>query len=156
MNNPPPTPDAHAPAPNPGPNAPPATNQPGPEKHHGLTWILILLVIVAGVVALVLLTGKKPKPPLPPPVTITVTNVQKGDIAVAVSSLGSVQPVYTATMSPRVDGQLIAVNYTEGQMVASNDLLAVIDPGPYQAALTQASGQLERDKALLEGAKIDF
>ena len=41
-------------------------------------------------------------------------------------------------------------------MVASNDLLAVIDPGPYQAAVTQASGQLERDKALLEGAKIDL
>ena len=80
----------------------------------------------------------------------------KGDIDVAVSALGSVQPVYTATMSPRVDGQVIAVNYMEGQMVASNDLLAVIDPGPYQAALTQATGQLQRDKALLEGAKVDL
>jgi multidrug efflux system membrane fusion protein len=106
--------------------------------------------------AFFLLRGKKPKPPAPPPVSITVTNVQQGDINIAVSSLGSVQPVYTAAISPRVDGQVITVNYTEGQMVASNDLLAVIDPGPYQAALTQATGQLERDKALLEGAKIDL
>jgi multidrug efflux system membrane fusion protein len=156
MNNPQPKPDAAAPSPNPGPNAPASGSQPGPEKHHHFTWILILLVIVAGVAAFVLLTGKKPKPPLPPPVVITVTNVQKGDIPVAISSLGSVQSVYTAAMSPRVDGQLIAVNYTEGQMVSSNDLLALIDPGPYQAALTQAAGQLERDKALLEGAKVDL
>ena len=126
------------------------------KEHHWGTWILVLLVIVLGVGAFILLHGKKPKTPPPPPVSITVTNVQKGDIAVSVTSLGSVQPVYTATMSPRVDGQILTVNYTEGQMVVSNDLLAVIDPGPYQATLTQATGQLQRDKALLEGAKVDL
>jgi len=129
---------------------------PAGTKHHWGTWIFVLVVIVLGAGAFFLLSGKKPKPPTLPPVSITVTNVQQGDINVAVSSLGSVQPVYTATISPRVDGQVIAVNFTEGQMVASNDLLAVIDPGPYQASLAQATGQLERDKALLEGAKIDL
>jgi len=59
-------------------------------------------------------------------------------------------------ISPRVDGQLIKVSYVEGQMVTTNDLLVEIDPGPYQAMLTQAEGQLARDKAQLEGAKIDL
>ena len=59
-------------------------------------------------------------------------------------------------ISARVDGQLLSVNYTEGQLVTTNDLLAEIDPGPYQAMEIQAEGQLARDKALLEGAKIDL
>jgi multidrug efflux system membrane fusion protein len=151
MNNP-----QTAPSANTGNPAAPPPNSPARKGHHSGTWILVLLVIVLGVGALFLLRGKKPKLPPPPPVSITVTNVQQGDIDVAVTSLGSVQPVYTAAISPRVDGQVIQVNYTEGQMVGSNDLLAVIDPGPYQAALTQATGQLQRDKALLEGAKIDL
>jgi membrane fusion protein, multidrug efflux system len=156
MNNPPTTPSANFPSGDAGKPAPPPPNPPARKEHHRGTWILVLLVIVLGIGAFFLLRGKKPRPPAPPPVSITVTNVQQGDIDVAVTSLGSVQPVYTATISPRVDGQVISVNYTEGQMVASNDLLVVIDPGPYQAALTQATGQLERDKALLEGANVDL
>jgi membrane fusion protein, multidrug efflux system len=66
-----------------------------------------------------------------------------------------VTPIYTAMISPRVDGQLLKVNYTEGQMVTTNDLLAEIDPGRTRR-LTQAEGQLARDKALLEGANIDL
>jgi membrane fusion protein, multidrug efflux system len=157
MNTPQNSPTANAPSEKTGnPAPPPPPGQPARKEHHWGTWILVLLVIVLGIGAFLLFSGKKPKPPMPAPISITVTNVLKGDIAVAVSSLGSVQPVYTATISPRVDGQVITVNYTEGQMVASNDLLAVIDPGPYQAALTEATGQLERDKALLEGANVDL
>ena len=65
-------------------------------------------------------------------------------------------PIYTAMISPRVDGQIIRVNFTEGQMVTTNDLLAEIDPEPYGAMLTQAEGQLARDKALLAGAQLDL
>jgi multidrug efflux system membrane fusion protein len=126
------------------------------KEHHWGTWILIILVVAAGIAAFFLFGEKKPASRPIPAASITVTNVQRGDIAVAVSSLGSVQPVYTATISPRVDGQVITVNYTEGQMVKSNDLLAVIDPGPYQAQMTVANGQLDRDKAVLEGAKVDL
>jgi multidrug efflux system membrane fusion protein len=156
MNNPQTAPGANAPSGKTVNPAPPASNPPGHSEHHSGTWILVLLVIVLGAGAFFLLRGKKPKPPAPPAVSIAVTNVQQGDIEVADWRIGSVQPVYTATISPRVDGQVISVNFTEGQMVASNDLLAVIDPGPYQAAVTQATGQLERDKALLEGARIDL
>jgi multidrug efflux system membrane fusion protein len=156
MNNPQSAPGANVPRGNTGNPAPSPPNSPARKEHHSGTWILVLLVIVLAAGAFFLLRGKKPKPPPPPPISITVTNVQQGDIEVADWRIGSVQPVYTATISPRVDGQVMTVNFTEGQMVASNDLLVVIDPGPYQAALTQAAGQLERDKALLEGAKIDL
>jgi multidrug efflux system membrane fusion protein len=137
-------------------SGPPPSDSPGSKEHHRGTWVLVLLVIVLAAGAFFLLRGKRPKPPPLPPVSITVTNVERGDIDVSVTSLGSVTPVYTASMSPRVDGQVIAVNFTEGQMVSSNDLLVEIDPGPYDAALTQATGQLQRDKALLEGANVDL
>jgi multidrug efflux system membrane fusion protein len=156
MNTPQTAPNANAPSEETGKPAPPPAKPPGPKKRHWGTLILVLLVVVLGIGAFFLLRGKKPKPPPPPPVSITVTKVQKGNIDVAVSSLGSVLPVYTASMSPRVDGQVVAVNFTEGQMVNSNDLLVEIDPGPYEAALTEATGQLERDKALLEGVNVDL
>ena len=65
-------------------------------------------------------------------------------------------PLSTVTVNSRVDGQLMSVNYREGQMVRKGEVLAEIDPRPFQAQLTQAEGQLERDKALLENAYVDL
>jgi membrane fusion protein, multidrug efflux system len=138
---------------------PPANAKPADhEEHesHWITWVLILVVVLIGVAALILLGKKKTRQPPQQTVTVTVTNVRQGDINVTVEALGTVTPVYTAMMSPRVDGQIIAVDYTEGQIVASNDLLAVIDPGPYQAAYLQALGQLQRDTNVLAGAQVDL
>jgi multidrug efflux system membrane fusion protein len=87
---------------------------------------------------------------------IGTTTARKGDIGVYVSALGVVTPVNTVTVRSRVDGQLVKVNYQEGQMVRAGDSLVEIDPAPFQAALGQAEGQLARDSALLENARLDL
>jgi multidrug efflux system membrane fusion protein len=135
--------------------APGASKEQPPKKHHFPVWIVVVLIIVV-LIPLPILFRKKQPVRQPPPVVISTTNAARGNIDVTVWALGTVTPIYTANISPRVDGQLIKVAYTEGQMVSSNDLLAEIDPTPYQAAAVQAQGQLARDKALLEGARVDL
>src|SRR6185295_2029572 len=66
-----------------------------------------------------------------------------------------VTPISTVTVRSRVDGELMTVRYREGDMVHKGDLLAEIDPRPYQAQLTQVEGQYVRDKATLENARTD-
>jgi multidrug efflux system membrane fusion protein len=89
-------------------------------------------------------------------VPITTTTATQGPIGVYISALGTVTSVYTATITSRVDGQIISVNYREGQMVHKGDILIQIDPRPYAAALTQAEGTLAHDEALLAEARIDM
>jgi multidrug efflux system membrane fusion protein len=90
----------------------------------------------------------------PQPVDVAVA--QNGDINVTLNALGTVTPLATATVRPQVGGMLIKLNFTEGQMVKAGDVLAEIDPRPYQAALDQARGQLARDSATLANAKVDL
>src|SRR5689334_8957931 len=82
-------------------------------------------------------------------IPVSIAKARKGNMGVYISALGTVTPVYTAAITSRVAGQLIEVHYREGQMVHKGDLLALIDPRPYQAAYEQAQGQLQRDQALL-------
>jgi multidrug efflux system membrane fusion protein len=72
------------------------------------------------------------------------------------SALGTVTSLATVTVRARIGGQLTEVYFTEGQDVNAGDVLAQVDPRPYQVALEQAQGQLARDKALLDNAKIDL
>ena len=90
-----------------------------------------------------------------PPVTLTVATARKGDIGVYLEAIGTVTPVYTASITSQVTGPVIAVNFKEGQIVRKGDSLVEIDPRPFQATLLQAQGILERDQAILAQATMD-
>ena len=77
-------------------------------------------------------------------------------MGIYVNALGVVTPRNTVSVKSRVDGQLVKVNYQEGQMVRAGDPLVEIDTAPFQAALVQAEGQFARDSALLDNARLDL
>ncbi|HWF07920.1 MAG TPA: MdtA/MuxA family multidrug efflux RND transporter periplasmic adaptor subunit [Bryobacteraceae bacterium] len=86
---------------------------------------------------------------------VVAAEAKTGNIGVYVTGLGAVTPIYTVTVKSRVDGQLESVHFREGERVRQGDLLIEIDRRPYDAAVTQAEGQLLRDQALLENARVD-
>ena len=90
------------------------------------------------------------------PQPVGVAKAAKGNIDVTLDALGTVTPLATVTVRPQVSGQLLRVNFQEGQLVKAGDLLAEIDPRSFQAALDQAKGQLARDSALLANARLDL
>ena len=81
---------------------------------------------------------------------------ESGSINVYFTGLGSVTPLATITVKTRIDGQLMTVNYREGDTVHQGQLLVEIDPRPYQVQLEQAEGQLAKDQAALQNARIDL
>jgi len=89
------------------------------------------------------------------PVTLTVATATKVNIGVYLDAIGTVTPVYTASITSQVTGPVIAVHFTEGQVVSKGAPLIDIDPRPFQATLLQAQGTLERDEAILAQATMD-
>ena len=142
----------------------PSASLPNREPSGGKQWwkwLLVAAVIAAGAFFFLRhqaasLTGQAAAPP-PPDTALTVTtaSARKGDLGVYVDALGTVTPVYTVTVTSRVVGQIVSVNYQEGQLVHKGDSLLEIDPRPYQAALTQVQGQLAHDQGVLNEARID-
>ncbi len=87
---------------------------------------------------------------------VVAAQAQKGNIGVYVTGLGAITPIYTVTVKSRVDGQLMAVHFKEGDLVNEGDPMIEIDPRPYEAAVLQAQGALTRDTALLANARVDL
>jgi membrane fusion protein, multidrug efflux system len=130
------------------------------KRSHRRRLILIVAILIAGTVAIYFYLSSEKKtaargggiPPLP----ISTVAVSKGDIGVYVNALGTVTPLNTVSVTARVAGQIAKVEFQEGQIVHVGDPLVDIDSGPYQAAVTQAEGQLARDQAQLELAKLNL
>jgi len=90
------------------------------------------------------------------PVPVVVATAQKGDLPVFFDGLGTVTAFNTVTVRSRVDGQIVKINFTEGQTVKQGDSLIEIDPRPYQVQLEQAEGQLAKDQAQLKDVQVDY
>jgi multidrug efflux system membrane fusion protein len=90
------------------------------------------------------------------PVPVVVATARRGDLPVYFNGLGTVTAFNTVTVRSRVDGQIVKINFTEGQTVHAGDALVEIDPRPYQVQLEQAEGQLAKDQAQLQDVKVDY
>jgi membrane fusion protein, multidrug efflux system len=130
--------------------------------NHSHRWRLIVVtgVLIAGAVGiyLTLNSGKRRDPGKGgiPPLPISTVTATTGDIGVYVQALGTVTALNTVSLTARVAGQIAKVEYQEGQIVHVGDPLLEIDPAPFEAAVTQAEGQLARDQAQLELANINL
>jgi len=141
----------------------PGSSTPQTESTRKSLWWLWLLAAVVLVVALTIWQrrgaasqAKTTGDPAARAITISAAAARQGDIGIFLDALGTVTPVYTVTVTGRVQGEITQVYYREGQMVRKGDPLLEIDPRPYQAAVTQMEGQLAHDQAVLTEAKIDL
>jgi membrane fusion protein, multidrug efflux system len=97
-------------------------------------------------------TAGRPVPPQP----VGAATIAQGDIRVVVNALGTVTPIVTVTVQSQINGQLLEVGFTEGQLVKKGDFLAQIDPRPYELLQAQFEGQLAHDQGLLAQAQVDL
>lgn len=141
--------------------------QPAPQRaatRGGWRWLWpLVLLLVAGLVGYRLYPNAQTEHAVAttatrrrPPVAIEATPIGRGEFNQYLSAIGTVTPFKTVVVKSRVDGQLMRVAFHEGQMVKEGQLLAIIDPRPYQAALGQAKGQLIRDRATAAEAELDL
>ena len=145
---------------------PPASRKP---KKRGLIWVVFLL-IVAGVAGYAVWRASHPTTVARGagggggfrgggqlgPVPVVVAKVTRSSIPVYLNGLGNVTAFYTVSVKSRVDGQIMKLDFNEGDLVQQGQLLIEIDPRPYQVQLELAEGTLARDQAMLNNAKLDL
>ncbi|WP_374323254.1 MdtA/MuxA family multidrug efflux RND transporter periplasmic adaptor subunit [Aquipseudomonas alcaligenes] len=124
-------------------------------------WLIALVVLFGALLLWWLLPGKPAakkvgNSPWDGPVPVRLTEVGSGDFHIELKALGTVTALNTVNVRSRVDGELVKVFFEEGQLVKAGDLLAQIDPRPYQVALQQAEGTLAQNQAQLKNAEIDL
>lgn len=152
----------------------PVPPRAGKPKKRGLIWVIFLL-LVAAVAAYAVWHAGDPIPvankggggggkgggggrggaPLGP-IPVVVTKVTRSSIPVYLNGIGNVNPYYAVTVKSRVDGQLMKVNFNEGDSVKEGQILAEIDPRPFQVQLAMAQATLAHDQALLANSNVDL
>src|SRR5580704_713414 len=150
------------------PNEPSVATPVNKKKGRSWPWVLLLLGAAAGATYLY---PRVVTPAADPAATkkgkggdgaggravpVVAAKARQGDMPVYLTGLGSVTALNTVTVHTRVDGELMKVAFTEGQLVNKDDLLVQIDPRPFQVQLEQAEGQMARDQAMLDNAKLDM
>jgi multidrug efflux system membrane fusion protein len=142
----------------------PVTAPPRPKRR----WTRWLAAIALAVVAFVgferweklapgTVEANKPAgKPATPPQTIRAASAERGDMPITIDALGAVTPLATITIKTQISGKLMSVGFEEGQLVKTGDLIAQIDPRPYEAALAQAQAQIAKDTAAYQQAQADL
>ena len=141
-------------------NVPPP--HPRQKSNWWIVWIVVLLALALAIFLIwhhheeaqkaAAAAAARPKPGA----SVTTVTAQKGDIGVYLDAIGTVTPVYSDSITSQVNGLVVAVHFTEGQLVRKGDPLVDIDSRSYRATLLQAQGVLERDENLLAQARMDL
>src|SRR5216683_351554 len=121
---------------------------------------LLLIGVLAGGGVFAFMHGSASKnaaaPPASPPVPIVAGVVAQHDVPIYLTGVGTVIAYNTVVVRSQIQGQIVSINFTEGQTVHTGDLLAQIDPRPYQAQLDQFTANLDRDRAQLQNAEANL
>jgi multidrug efflux system membrane fusion protein len=156
------------------PEPPPDTHvlDEPPPRRHWLRWLLILGAVAVAIYLFTHRPGQNKdgsaegqgqtkgaaggKGGQDRPVPVLAAAARTKDVGVYLTGLGTVAALNTVGVKSRVDGQIMRINFREGQIVRAGDLLAEIDPRPFQVQLMQAEGQRAKDEAALQNAKVDL
>ncbi|SAL65193.1 RND family efflux transporter MFP subunit [Caballeronia choica] len=154
-------------------DSPPSASSPVPARRRRFGWLVVALLIIAGALlwwhpwsrndpakaqqAGSSAGGRRGGAGLAnQPQPVHVATVKQGEMPVVINSLGTVTPLANVTVKTQLNGTLMDVAFQEGQMVKKGDLLAQIDPRPYEISLRNAQGTLAKDQALLQTARLDL